>query len=47
MEATGVYYEELSYFLFHEKQVLSVQLAQKLKHFAKGCNLKPKLQNDT
>jgi|APCry4251928276_1046603.scaffolds.fasta_scaffold149578_1 transposase len=42
MEATGVYYEELAYFLFHQQQQVSVQLAQKVKYFAKSCNLKTK-----
>jgi len=42
MEATGVYYEELAYFLIDKNQKVSVQLAQKLKYFAKGCNLKTK-----
>ena len=42
MEATGVYYEELSYFLHYKKQRISVQLAQKIKYFAKSCNLKTK-----
>jgi len=42
MEATGVYYEELAYFLKSKNQEVSVQLAQKLKYFAKGCNLKTK-----
>jgi transposase len=42
MEATGVYYEELAYFLFNKKQIVSVHLAQKLKYYAKGCNLKTK-----
>jgi transposase len=42
MEATGVYYEELAYFLHYKKQTVSVHLAQKLKYFAKGCNLKTK-----
>ena len=42
MEATGVYYEELAYYLFEQDQSLSVQLAQKLKYFAKSCNLKTK-----
>lgn len=42
MEATGVYYEELAYFLYHKKQLVSVQLAQKIKYFAKSCNLKTK-----
>ncbi len=42
MEATGVYYEELAYFLHEKKLVLSVQLAQKIKYFAKSCNLNTK-----
>jgi len=42
MEATGIYYENLAYFLHSKKQNVSVQLAQKLKYFAKGCNLKTK-----
>jgi transposase len=42
MEATGVYYEELAYFLHYKKQKVSVQLAQKIKYFAKSCNLKTK-----
>ena len=42
MEATGVYYEELAYFLHHKNQTISVQLAQKIKYFAKSCNLKTK-----
>lgn len=42
MEATGVYYEDLAYFLYHKKQRVSVQLAQKIKYFAKSCNLKTK-----
>ncbi len=42
MEATGVYYEELAYFLYFKEQIISVQLAQKIKYFAKSCNLKTK-----
>ena len=42
MEATGVYYEELAYYLYSKKQIVSVQLAQKMKYFAKSCNLKTK-----
>ena len=42
MEATGVYYEELAYFLNKKEKILSVQLAQKIKYFAKSCNLKTK-----
>ncbi len=42
MEATGVYYEELAYFLNQKEKTLSIQLAQKIKYFAKSCNLKTK-----
>ena len=42
MEATGVYYEELAYFLHEKQQKVSVQLAQKLKYYAKSNNLKTK-----
>ena len=42
MEATGVYYEELAYHLHNKSAKVSVQLAQKIKYFAKSCNLKTK-----
>lgn len=42
MEATGVYYEELAYFLHEKEEIVSVQLAQRLKYFAKGNNIKTK-----
>ncbi len=42
MEATGVYYENLAYFLYENDQKVSVQLAQKLTYFAKSNNLKTK-----
>lgn len=42
MEATGVYYENLAYYLYYKQQNVSVQLAQKVKYFAKSCNLKTK-----
>lgn len=42
MEATGVYYEELAYFLYDKQEKVSVQLAQKLKYYAKSINLKTK-----
>ncbi|MCK5538569.1 MAG: IS110 family transposase [Bacteroidales bacterium] len=42
MEATGVYYENLAYFLHDKGQIVSVHLAQKVKYFAKSCNLKTK-----
>ncbi|RZL03659.1 MAG: hypothetical protein EOO62_21455 [Hymenobacter sp.] len=34
VEATGVYYEELAYFLADNAQALSVLLPNKVKHFA-------------
>jgi len=42
MEATGVYYEDIAYFLYEKGEKVSVQLAQKVKYFAKSCNLKTK-----
>ena len=42
MEATGVYYENLAYFLYERDCLVSVQLAQKIKYYAKSCNLKTK-----
>lgn len=42
MEATGVYYEGLAYFLYENGQGVSVQLAQKLTYSAKSNNLKTK-----
>ena len=42
MEATGVYYEELAYFLYDKQEKVSIQLAQKLKYYAKSINLKTK-----
>ena len=42
MEATGVYYENLTYFLYENNQKVSIQLAQKLAYFAKSNNLKTK-----
>lgn len=42
MEATGVYYEELAYYLYEKQEKVSVQLAQKLKYYAKSNNLKTK-----
>jgi transposase len=42
MEATGVYYEELAYYLHDSEERVSVHLAQKIKYFAKSCNIKTK-----
>lgn len=42
VEATGVYYEELTYFLADHRQLLSVLLPNKVKHFARSTELKSK-----
>ncbi len=42
VEATGVYYEELAYFLADKNQLLSVLLPNKVKHFARSTELKSK-----
>ncbi len=42
MEATGVYYENLAYWLDGQGEKLSVLLPNKAKHFAKSLNLKTK-----
>ncbi len=42
MEATGVYYEDLAYFLYSSKQRVSVVLANKIKSYAKSLNIKTK-----
>jgi len=42
MEATGVYHEELCYFLYQHQEQVSVQLPQKVKYFIKSLNLKTK-----
>ena len=42
VEATGVYYEELAYFLSDEGQGLSVLLPNKAKHFAQSTEQKSK-----
>lgn len=42
MEATGVYHENLCYFLYSHTEQVSVQLAQKAKHFIKSLNIKTK-----
>ncbi len=42
MEATGIYYEDLAYFLYENGCKVSVHLAQKLTYFAKSNNLKTK-----
>ena len=42
MEATGVYHENLCYFLYESGENISVQLAQKAKYFIKSLNIKTK-----
>jgi transposase len=42
MEATGVYYENLAYWLDSRNEKLSVLLPNKVKHFAKSLNIKTK-----
>ncbi len=42
MEATGVYYEDLAYFLYSSKEQVSVVLANKIKNYAKSLNIKTK-----
>lgn len=42
MEATGVYYEELAYFLWGNQQALSVLLPNKTRYFAKSLDIKTK-----
>ena len=42
MEATGVYYENLAYFLCEENKFVSVLLPNKIKHFAKTLDNKSK-----
>lgn len=42
MEATGIYYENLAYFLFANDQNVSVVLANKIKNYAKSLNIKTK-----
>ena len=42
VEATGVYYEELAYFLADNAQALSVLLPNKVKHFAQSTEQKSK-----
>ena len=42
MEATGVYYENLAYFLFEKQHVVHVLLPNKAKKFAESLNIKSK-----
>ena len=42
MEATGVYYESLAYFLYHSGLYVSVLLPNMAKNYAKSLNLKSK-----
>jgi transposase len=42
MEATGIYHEELTHFLYSNAQTVAVVLANKINHFAKSLNIKTK-----
>jgi len=42
MEATGIYYEDLAYFLHSSKERVSVVLANKIKSYARSLNIKTK-----
>lgn len=42
MEATGIYYEPLAYWLFEKQISVSVQLAKQVKHYAQSLNIKTK-----
>jgi transposase len=42
MEATGVYYENLAYFLYESEQEVAVILALKMKNYMKSFNVKTK-----
>ena len=42
MEATGIYYEDLAYFLHDKKERVSVVLANKMKGYGKSLNIKTK-----
>lgn len=42
MEATGVYYEELCYFLHSQGEEIAVELPQKIKYYSKSLNIKTK-----
>jgi transposase len=42
MEATGIYYEPLAYWLFEQKLIVNVQLAKQVKHYAQSLNIKTK-----
>lgn len=42
MEATGVYYESLAYYLVFQQQQVSVLLPNKVKHFAQTLQIKSK-----
>lgn len=42
MEATGVYYEQIAWYLFTQKQSVSVVLPNKARQYAKSLGLKSK-----
>src|SRR5690606_23186323 len=43
MEATGIYHEEVLYFLFDKGKKVSVELPQRIKYFAKSKGVKTKI----
>jgi transposase len=45
MEATGVYYENLAYWLDSHDELVSVVLPNKIKHYVKSLNIKTKTDN--
>ncbi|MCC9169200.1 IS110 family transposase [Pontibacter harenae] len=45
MEATGIYYEPLAYHLHKLRQIVSILLPNKVKHFGKSLNIKSKTDN--
>lgn len=45
LEATGVYYERLAFWLDDRNQKLSVVLPNKIKHYSKSLNIKTKTDN--
>ena len=42
MEATGIYYEPLAYWLYEDQISVSVQLAKQVKHYGQSLNIKTK-----
>jgi len=42
MEATGIYHEDLLYFLYEKGKKVSVELPQRIKHYTKSKGVKKK-----